>query len=51
MGGQDTMAMAAMTLRIEGLSTATMTMAKMNAGMVWKISVTRVMDRSSAPPK
>ena len=43
-GGHDTIAMAMMTLPIDGLRIATTRMAKMKDGMVWKISVSRISD-------
>ena len=49
-GGQLTVAMAMTRLSAEGARIATSTMAKMNDGMVWKNSLTRMSTSSTMPP-
>jgi hypothetical protein len=49
-GGQDTTAMAMITLRMDGVSTASSRIANRKNGIVWKISVRRMSHASMRPP-
>ena len=49
-GGQDTMAMAATMLAMEGVKIATSTTASTKLGTVWKNSVKRIATSSTSPP-
>ena len=50
-GGQLTAPMVRMMVSSDGLKVATSRIARMKAGTVWNISVTRISTRSTLPPK